>query len=75
MSYINQSDFVNKKQLLEIWNVKQHRKFEKIIGIETLEKVLGWRKGYQSFTPNQVRDLINVVGVQLERWELRKLNK
>ncbi|WP_428658931.1 hypothetical protein [Runella sp.] len=64
------NSFWSKTDIVESYGCKQLKQFERRVPKEVLEKI-GWKKGNQFFTPNQLRILFEAIGKPLEKAEIR----
>ena len=61
-------DFLNKADLSNAYGCTHPEQFAKLIG-EKGRKILVWTKGKQRFTPKQIRQLRNHIGLPLSKEE------
>jgi hypothetical protein len=60
----------SKTDIITAYGCKQLKQFEKRVPREVLDRI-GWKKGNQFFTPNQLRILFESIGKPLENAEIR----
>lgn len=71
MAKTNNSDFFTKMDIVQIWGMEHIAKFVRLVGEDKLKGAVGWKRGYQLFSPNQVRAIIELVGEPIHQRELQ----
>lgn len=62
--------FWNKTDVFTAYGCKSGQQFERRVGAERLKEI-GWTKGNQFFTPNQLRKIFEVLGEPLNKEEIK----
>lgn len=62
--------FWNKTDVFTAYGCKSGQQFERRVGAERLA-LIGWGKGNQFFTPNELRKIFEVLGEPLNQAEIR----
>lgn len=62
--------FWNKTDVFTAYGCKSGQQFERRVGAERLA-LIGWEKGNQFFTPNELRKIFEVLGEPLNKAEIR----